>query len=549
MRTLWLTLFVSLLASSVSAVSVRCVGDNPPEVRGIASSLPMLEYKGVDRATMADSLLVWFQRAAYLDASVTDDGEEFVVNAGEQFRLERVVVEGDSSRSYPVNYPFVAGSVDRTIRRLLLNERDAGRYFASVEIVSLSLDQSLVTATVRLIPGPEVRVGKRIITGLKQSKPEIVARFIQMAEGDVVTERTLREAERDAAAVPHVVFDRPAVVRPRPGYMQADVEFRFREKRQFNILGGVGYIPDDPTGLVWDLDMKLANLFGGGREIALKSARREKNRRVLNMAYRQPMFALGVGSLEVNVATRDYRDDFYEFALGGRYSTDIGHRFTAGLGLAWKRVEPADESAIVADAYSSYTTEFSVGRSSLDHTMNSSTGLALQVSLAYTNRRYSTHDDSTRSGDVLNETRSRLSIDAYRRLFGRLVSRIALTYEGLETSEALPPLSELFFIGGPGTVRGFRNEQFTAQRALFGTIEPRLRFSQGYLFVFYDAAYINRPQMSANGSVDTEELYRQAAGVGLGVYDSARSVKMSVGWQKGADFDRPRLSVEFSSDL
>ncbi len=498
---------------------------------------------------MADSLLVWFQQAAYLDASVTDDGEVFVVDAGKQFRLTRVVVEGDSSRSFMVDYPFVDGSVGRVFRSVLNEQRDSGRYFARVEIVSLSDDQSQVTATVRVIPGPEVRVGKRVVTGLKQSKSETIERYISLAEGDIITTASLKGAEADAAAIPYVLFLRPATIRPRPGYTQADVEFRFREKRQFNIFGGVGYIPDDPSGLVWDVDMKLVNLFGKGREIALESERRERNRRVLNMAYRQPLFALGVGCLEVNVATRDYRDDFYEFALGGRYSTDIGHRFTAGLGLAWKRVEPADESAIVVDAYSSYTAGFSVERSSLDQELNPSTGIALKVSLGYTNRRYSTHYDSTRSSDVLNETRSRLSVDAYGHLFGRLVNRMALTYEGLETSEALPPLSELIFVGGPGTVRGFRNEQFIAQRALFGTIEPRLRFSQGYLFVFYDAAYINRPYMKATGSVHIEELYRQSEGVGLGLYDSARSVKISVGWQKGAAFDRPRLSVEFSSDL
>ena len=121
-------------------------------------------------------------------------------------------------------------------------------------------------------------------------------------------------------------------------------------------------------------------------------------------------------------------------------------------------------------------------------------------------------------------------------------------YRGLETGETEPPLSELYLIGGPGTLRGFRNDRFVAQRTAFASVEPRLRFRTAYLFLFYDGAYLNRRTVADSGTV-TNEDYRYGYGLGLAVADANRSVKLSLGWNEETGFDQPRLSIELQSDL
>ena len=125
---------------------------------------------------------------------------------------------------------------------------------------------------------------------------------------------------------------------------------------------------------------------------------------------------------------------------------------------------------------------------------------------------------------------------------------MAANYAGLESPDLSLPLSELQLIGGPPTLRGYRNEQFAGKRAAWGTFEPRFRYSSGYLFLFYDAAYLNRQNTSLREGVSTE-IYRDSFGFGLSVVDQNRSVRLSIGWN-GRDKDsQPRLSVELSTDL
>ena len=125
----------------------------------------------------------------------------------------------------------------------------------------------------------------------------------------------------------------------------------------------------------------------------------------------------------------------------------------------------------------------------------------------------------------------------------------AFGYVGLETNESLPPPAELYYIGGPGTIRGYRNEQFAAIRSAYATLEPRLRFDSGYLFVFYEGAYINNRVAAGDGGTRADEFYRSSYGVGGAVIDGSRSVRISLGWNPEASFDQPRLSLEFSSEI
>ena len=104
-------------------------------------------------------------------------------------------------------------------------------------------------------------------------------------------------------------------------------------------------------------------------------------------------------------------------------------------------------------------------------------------------------------------------------------------------------------IGGPGTLRGYRNEQFTAIRTVYGTIEPRLRFGSGFGFLFYDAAYLNNRMMDQSEKIETVEDFKWSYGLGLGVGNNLRSVLLSLGWEPQSGFDQPRLSIALSSDI
>jgi outer membrane protein assembly factor BamA len=501
------------------------------------------------QSAIADSVEVVLRNEGYLDASARTEDSHLVVTAGPLYRIDSVGVTGDSSFSIAFNELFNEDNLQRLTDNILRQYYDRGYYWASIKVDQVRKRGGRVHLDLRIIKGPRVQLGGTVYTGLVRSESELVERYIPVQTGDTLTDALVHRAEAGAAGIPFVTFHAPVAIRPHEGYTRADLGFRFSEKRQLTFEAGGGYIPDDATGLVWHLNLNFNNLFGGGKQAAILSERREKGRNALRIKYRQPLFIAGIGSLHLQAGTRDYRQQFYEVSLEGGYTTQLGRNISTGLGLGWKRVQPS----VTLPDYSRFTTQFSIEREVLDSRVNPANGLHLTWTVSYSYRRYTVTDPALApERQSFNETHTAVSFKWYKRAVGILVGHLSLDYVGLETNESLPPISELVFLGGPGTIRGFRNEQFTALRAAFGTIEPRLRFSNGYLFSFYDAAYLNNrvsDLSNTDGSAKTQELYRYGYGVGLAFHDPYRSVKLSLGWNPELPFDQPRLSVEFSSDI
>ncbi|MCB2229339.1 BamA/TamA family outer membrane protein [bacterium] len=466
-------------------------------------------------------------------AAVTEDVTVVAVRIGDSV----VVLDR------PVQLDSVAAA--RLMASVLQPYQDNGHYFARARIVRLEVSgESDATLELAINPGPVVRIRRVAFEGLERTDPESLGRFFASYDGERLTMATLDRIRAQAEAIGFIDFVSPIGVRVLAGYTEADLVVTFMEKRQMSFFGGGGYTPDDEAGLVWSAQLALNNLFGGGRQASVRSARPDKGRTELQIRYRQPLFWLGRDRGDVMVATRDYRDSFYEFAISPTYTSSVSDALDLSLGLGFRRVEPSDNVA----GYSAYSTVFGLERSSLDNPINPSRGLRLHTSLAYLNRRYSADSLGMAGDSSFNETRTTVDIESYLSVRGPFLVHVGGHYRGFETGQSLPPPAELFLIGGPGTIRGYRTDQFPAQRAAYGTIEPRVRFDGGNLFLFYDAAYLNR---TVEGVTDlaTDEKYRSGYGLGLALLSAERLVRVSFGWGEGAAIDEPHLSVEFSADI
>ncbi len=504
----------------------------------------------VDRAAASDSDLADQVRShlnshGYLDAAAELRSDTLRVSVGDLSYLNEVSFVGDSVWQAQVSVPFTSANLDAVVTEALRSYQMAGYLYAAASVTSFERNGSKVAVTCRFVRGPLVRLGALRLTGLVRSRPEGVRRYFSAAAGDTLTSDLIARIEREARGITYLAALGPPALRPREGYTQADLELAFAEKRSISVEGGGGYVSGDEGGLVWSVDMVFANLFGGGREASVRSERRDEDRQMLDVGYRQPVFLFGPGTASAAVSTRDYREDFYEFGITGDYIARVTPDFSVGVALGWKSVEPAGEEL----SYSRSNVGFTALRSTLDGAANPSSGYALDWSLDYVRRAYGDRDDSSTVGPgAHHETRAALSIDAYQRLVGRAVAHVRLGYRGLETDEVLPPLSELILIGGPGSIRGYRNEQYAAIRAATATFEPRLCFDQGALFAFYDGAYVNN-RIAIGDGFETDEFYRSGYGLGLAIVERHRSITVSLAWNPDLPLNAPRLSLEFSSDL
>lgn len=499
-----------------------------------------------EKDTNPDTLRALLVGEGYLDAVVAVDSDLVRINAGPLYRLAQIFWAGDSTVTTTARPAFSRGNLEEVLAGRLRSYQERGYLYASAAVLGVHRLGTDVTVRVRLSPGPFLILERSILTGLTRTRGELIERYLPLESGDTLTDLALRRTERAAASIPFVLYRPPAVIQPRPGYTAADVELTFEEKKQVLVSGGGGYTPTGSSRVVWNLNLAFQNLFGQGKQIRLHSERRETDRQVLDINYSQPVFLIGVGSLSGRVATRDYRDRFYEFALGSRYEFLVTRDFKASLGLGWRSVEPSGN----APSYSSFAAEVSVARNNLDNQLNPSSGLLLRWAIEFSYRRYTADSlASPPERGSFNETRNNVDVRWYQTLVRGLVGHVAVSYAGLETGESLPPLSELYYIGGPGTIRGYRNEQFAAVRSAYGTLEPRWRMAGGYIFAFYDGAYINNRVSGIDGGVVTDEFYRSGYGFGAAIIERSRSVTISMGWNPETSFDQPRLSLKFSSEI
>lgn len=533
---------ITLIAACGSAGELVWRGDQPVNARLIER----LATSHLSKELQADSTEVILHDLGYLEATVLSTGDSLIVESGPRFRLVRIAISGDSIFNVKGGGFFSRTNIQDQLAGLINKLNDLGYHYATMQITDVHRDRQSVSLEVNLNRGPVVTVSEMRIVGLERSNLAEIKRTLPIRPGDTLTSLLLRTVEAAAEEMEHVVFRPPVRVRPQAGYKTAALEFRFDERKQFHLEGSGGYIPDAKIGLVWSLRAAFTNLFGEGRQAWVHSERSEKGRNSLRLKYRQPLFLAGVGRLGFELSTRDYRDQFYEFQAGANYTNRLATGWEGGVGLSYKAVTPDDDRP----SFVRYAARLSSEQQSLNPRHNPTGGWALSWSLTYAHRRY--REDSVTNNPeqrVLNDTRAAVAMQIVSSLRGRLVTKLGISYWGYFTDESLPPISELYLIGGPLSLRGYRNENFPVLHAVVATFEPRFRFEGGYLYLFHDGAYLNNRVRRSDNSVETVEQYSYGYGFGLAVLEPGRRFRLSLGWNPEFAIDQPRLSIEFSADI
>ncbi len=534
-------LSVTLTSSVIGQTTkVRVVGD-----ARVASSLSAyvqrLASVSKSSASIKDSAAAWLGTRGYLDPQISLNGDTLNVSTGELTTLGKICSDADTSRSLSVIQPFSQENLKSALENFAQRYQDSGYYFCRVQVVSARRTRKQIDLFVSVSPGPIVRIKNIQYDGLVRSDRKQIEKYLPAQSGVPLTDRVLARIESEAASIPYVDFLPPAVVRPLAGYSDVTIDLKFREREQFLFDGGAGYDPETKSGLVWNLNVKMQNLFGDGKDLSVQSARQDQGHNLLDFQYVQPFFLLGVGSVRAQLYTRDYRDQFYEFSASVGTSVDLSAQQSIGLDLTWKRVDPT-----LGPSYRRYAAEFSYSLDQRDQKVNPISGFHFKSRLGYAFRNYTA--DSSASRGSFNDTRAQFEGEYYQRIAGPIGLVADLSYRGIQSKESPLPVSELYFVGGPGSLRGYRNEQFIAQRVVAGTLESRFHFPGGYLFGFYDGAYLNTPVAIGN-LVQTNQQYRFGFGLGLAVVDINRSVMVALGWNPNLTIDQPQLSIQFSSGL
>ncbi len=216
-----------------------------------------------------------YQDKGYLDARVELQRVEiaeqralvrFAIAEGRLHTVKRVlrvgVPENVTLRSprETVGEPFVASAFEADRAGLLWALRREGYLFVTVE-GGWDVDaDAAVTATFRVVPGPQVHVGKILVRGLERTDERVVRRAAQFAEGEPLDPDRLAATQR--ALLSLGVFRSVDVRLLSPDAIEGvkDIAVEVREGPRLSGEAGFGYfLAEGPRGV---FDGTMPNLFG-----------------------------------------------------------------------------------------------------------------------------------------------------------------------------------------------------------------------------------------------------------------------------------------------
>lgn len=499
-----------------------------------------------------DSLSLFLTEQGFLENEIQvsdgDAGMLLNVRFGPRYYIGRIIIEGDINDTISINSAFSNNIFNSTLDEFLRPYQESGRYYVSMIPVRFEKYNDKIDVYMKAAEGPLVHVSDIEFAGLKRTDIDFMRKLVGINRGDIISMDNIDRSQNTLGQLDFAWLTGSPEVIPDAGYETARIRYNLSERQQFYFEGAAGYIPEDDGYYVWYLDIKGRNLFGRGQRAGLLGDSREKYKSIFRVYYGQPLFLLGPGNIQLNIQTRDYRDQFYEFALGARYELSAGIGLMLNTELGWKNVEP---SSALLRSFRVYEVGVGAKAGRIDNSRSAPVSFALEWQVKYSGRRYRQKVDSVSlERAIYNDSRAFLKAEAAATALGVFGGYQAASVYDIESSEKPLPVSELVLFGGPGTLRGYRNDQFSAQRLILSTSEMRLFFARSdYVYPFVDGAYYERYVLDPGEIYVKDDDIKFGYGIGIKLTSGSRDLKLEFSWAEGAKFAEPRLIISFSGQF
>ncbi len=544
------SIFVGIaLVAGLSAYGGEVVfSDGTVEWRATASRF--LEKHADGSGT--DSLATYLTDCGFLDAAVTGRGDSAgVISVTFGPRYEIGVVRVDIGGSVEVR------RIDKVLERDLLfgivdsildDHRNRGYYFAEVVIDSVIRKGNTLNIEMKIHPGAAAVVTDIQFTGLHKTDPKHLERYLYINRGDTLNPGRIERAAKNLGRLDYLeVAGQPEII-PEPGYWGSRLVFPIREKKQFYFNGAAGFVPDNGGTFVGYMNFIARNFFGRGRKAEFLFDQRDTDNSTFMVSFRQPVFISGPGLFNTRLKTRDYRDYFYEFGLDAEYYQPLSQSFDMTAALGWKNVEPADTAAFSYEVWRA-SLGINWGRIVAERSIGFQSELDWTIS--YSRRIYRANKgNDIPSRKIYNDTRSEIRLGTQMKIFTGFSGHVLLDFKDIESSENFLPLSELYLIGGLGSLRGYRPDQFAADRLVSLAHEWRFFFSErDYFYPFVDGVYFERKEADLTGEKHRRSWNKWGYGLGVSLSSNAGRLELSLAWGEEAAIDQPRLAVLLSGQF
>ena len=498
------------------------------------------------------------------------------LHEGRRVRTGEITIEGNHllstgdlrralglRKGAPFSHTAFEGGIDKILA--LYSERGYPKTEIEPTDFHLSEEQGTVDLHLQIREGNQVRIGAVKLTGLQKTKPEVVLRELPVQVGDVFDQREIDQSFHRLVNLGYFYEVSPSLL--EEGRTPAEIIFNAKvtEVRTGRFMGVIGYGPpttesDPPISpasggnrgvLTGVIEARETNLLGTGRgaNFLWKSGLL----RTLKMGYAEPWafgkpIKIGVEYSQVKQRNQFTDAESSENAASVTVGARLRRLFEGALGFSYKRIglpigatplpatSPFIDSPITdgADPTSQsgvkYGVTLGLTRDSRDYFLNPSRGRLDGVAF-----EFSRGDFKLRKLWV--------NLRGYFPTWRRQVIAVGL-HGAAAWGDNIPP-TELFYLGGANTLRGYDEDWFFGPRRVHANIEYRLlvgRTSQ--FFVFTDLGAVTQ--------VDQPTVFdplRVGYGFGMRLESKGGLLRMDYGLAEGRSALEGKIHVNLGTSF
>ena len=368
--------------------------------------------------------------------------------------------------------------------------------------------------------GMKNAIDKIEIAGNTKTKDYVIIRALQIQKGEEYSQRKI-DAIPDK--LNRLRFFEPVEV---PAYYinskkEGVLKITVKEKETNYFDGIAGYVPpanDKQKGfLTGFINIDIKNLFGTGRAAFFRWQQENQSSQELEIRYLEPWLFGYPFNIEAGLFQRKQDSTYVQRNVDGKLEYIATPEISASILISNQSTIPTVQSANFFTVFNS--TSFSSGVNlkidTRDDFYAPTSGIYFNNTYRFTSKKINGPANFITPNTRTNVTFQQLEFDfsIFRQIFTKQVAALGIHARELRGSDF--EVSDLYYLGGTNSLRGYLERQFLGNRIIWTNLEYRyLLTRRTYTFVFFDTGYYLR---NADETKNVPEISAFKIGYGFGI--------------------------------
>jgi outer membrane protein insertion porin family len=443
-------------------------------------------------------------------------------------------------------------NVESVFSEVLDYYENRGFPFASIKIESIEFTTDSTShdnyANISLFinEGTKSKIDKIEVAGNTKTKDYVITRTLRLESGE---EYSQKEIDEIPDKLNRLRFFEPVT---SPEYYinsknEGVVKISVKEKETNYFDGIIGYVPattDKQKGyLTGFININLRNLFGTGRAALFRWQQESQSSQELEISYLEPWLFGYPFNIEAGLFQRKQDSTYVQRNINAQLEYIATPEISASLLVNSQSTIPTERTTSAFTVYNStsLSTGVNLKVDTRDDSYAPTSGLLFINSYKYTSKKINGPAEFITSDVQTNITFQHLEFDfsIFKQIFSKQV--LALGVHARELRGSNFEVSDLYYMGGTNSLRGYLERQFLGNRVIWTNLEYRyLMTRRTYAFAFFDTGYYLR-NGDASKNISEISAFKTGYGFGLNLETGLGILGVSFALGKGDSFSQGKI--------